>query len=290
MLLSCSAMRAVQPFYDFGTFNKPVQELMAEVTKTLLNHDFELIGMFHPANDDSLCVIVFTCDELTSMATGVADRGAFGAALKVGLINNGDQTSVTMLNPNYFAHAYFNEKANDDEVKFMTAKIDSLALNAMSCFSLSPMTYGYDLSIQELREFRYMPTMAGFEDVIEVCTYDEFLEAVTTIKFKLLNETPDCELIYELSFEDKEIAVFGVSFKGDLLFEDKLLGLVGNHCLSSLPFEILVQGNVAYILNPKFRIPLYKPDISWLKLMKIIKLSSEITDAMKEIIETPKGS
>ncbi len=281
--LFCNVIFAVKPFYNFGLYQKPIHYLRSELTKALLENNFEIVGMFNPASEDSLDVIVFTCDELTSLATGVTDKGAFGATLKIGLIGMGDHTLITMLNPNYFIHAYFNCNANIESVNYICSKVDSLCMNALSGFSIYPEEYGFDVSLNELKDYHFLPTMAKFSDVVELQEYDEYLEAVSTIKFNILNGVDGSELIYELSFEDKEIAVFGVSFTREENIEDELLEFIGAKCISSLPMEIVVQGNKAYILNPKYRIPLYKPEISITKLFRIISISSEIKECMRNI-------
>ncbi len=274
---------AIKPFYGFGTFNMSVSNMTTEVTKTLVDHGFQVIGMYNPSHNDSLSVIVFTCDELTSMATGVGNKAAFGSTLRIGIIGNEQFSSLSMLNPYYFVNAYYNSSANSEDVDYMTSRIDSLALNAMSGFSEDPTRYGYDLSVSELHHYRFLPTMARFEDVVELGVYDEYLEAATVIRQNIMANSSGVELAYEMSFEDKEIAVFGVTFKNNL--ESELLNFIGMNSLSSLPFEILVQDNMAYMLSPKYRIPLYSPDISSFKLLKIMSFSSEIKDAFYEVSE-----
>jgi len=165
----------------------------------------------------------------------------------------------------------------------MTSKIDSLALNAMEYFSDTPIMYGYDLSVTDINNYRFLPTMARFEDVVELGVFDEFIEATTVIRQNIVAEGSVVELAYEMCFEDKEIAVFGVTFKNNL--EGELLDFVGVNNLSALPFEILIQDNIAYMLSPKYRIPLYKPDISSFKLLKLMSFSSEIKDALYKVSE-----
>ena len=274
---------AIKPFYGFGTFDKSVRVMTTEVTKTLVNNGFEVVGMYHPSHEDSLCVIIFTCDELTSMATGVGDKAAFGSTIRVGIIGKGQQSLLTMLNPHYFVHAYFNSKANGEDVEFMTSKIDSLALNAMSVFSQYPVKYGEDLSVEELSSYRFLPTMAKFNDVVELGEFDEYIEAITVVRQNIMSGEGDAELAYEICFEDKEIAVFGVTFNNAV--EKELLEFLGKEYISSLPFEVLIQDNMAYMLSPKFRIPLYKPEISSFKLLKLMSFSSDIKDSLYKVSE-----
>ncbi len=283
MSLVVNPASAIKPFYGFGSFNMSVRNMTTEVTKALINHGFDVVGIYNPSQNDSLSVIVFTCDELTSMATGVSNKAAFGSTLRVGIMGNDRFSILSMLNPYYFVNAYYNSKANSEEVDFMTSRIDSLALHAMAGFSENPVKYGCDLSVDELNNYRFLPTMARFEDVVELGMYEEYLEAAAVIRQNIMAENSELELAYEMCFEDKEIAVFGVTFKNNL--ESELLNFIGMNSLSSLPFEILVQDNMAYMLSPKYRIPLYNPNISSFKLLKIMSFSSEIKDAFCKISE-----
>ncbi|MCW3804957.1 hypothetical protein [Plebeiibacterium marinum] len=273
----------IKPFYRFGYYNKTVTELTSDITKALLANNFQILGMYNPANSDSLKVIVFTCDELTSMATGIGDKTAFGSTMRIGIIGNGHGSSITMLNPDYFIKAFFNSKVNTEEVEFMTSKIDSMALDALSGFSESPVMYGHDMSVGELSDYRFLPTMARFSDVVKFEGFDEYLEAYTVVRQNIMNGAANLKLVYELSFEDKEIAVLGISFGSDVGLEKDILEMVGVECLPSLPIEILIQDNMVYILNPKYRIPLYCPELSSFKLLKIMGISSDIKGCVEDV-------
>ncbi|TLX76494.1 hypothetical protein E9993_06285 [Labilibacter sediminis] len=273
----------IRPYYKLAELNKSIDLAATEITNCLLKHNFEVLGEYNPAAKSELKVIVFTCDELTSLATGVSDKGAFGATLKVGLIQEGNKTLVTLINPCYFSHAYFINEANTDEVDMMTHRIDSLVSSALLPLSSSKEYYGKDIPKDELKKYRFLPYMADYEDVVELAEYDEYLDAVASVKKNILKGVDDSKLIYELAFDDKEICVFGIAFNGENVLENQLIDLLGYHCVTSFPLEVLIQGNKAYILNGKYRIPLYKSDISRLKLFKIMSLSSEIKGCMENI-------
>ena len=283
ILCVISSVWAVRPYYRIGKLHKSVHNLTTEVTKLLLGHDFEVLGMYHPNDQEELCVIVFTCDEMTSMATSANDKGAFGAALKIGLIGKGDITEVTMLNPHYIKHAYFNQSTNRFETTKMTAIADSLVKSALGPLVSDSAYYGKDIAEEELWEYRFMPTMARYEDVVELNEYDGYPDAVEIIKSNLLKRVEGCELVYELSFKDKEITVFGVAFRGKNNPDEEMLELLGESCVSSMPVEILVQGNKAYMLNGRYRIPLFKTDLSRYKLLKIFGTASDIKSCLKDV-------
>ncbi len=275
---------AIKPYYNFGIYNKSVETLRGEVRNVLQGSGFDVIGMYSPGSTDSLSVIVFTCDELTSLATGVSNKGTFGSTMKIGLIGVGDKTKITMLNPFYFLTAYFNETANEEAITYITNKVDSLAKDALSVFSEYPIEYGVDIEQNELRNYRFLPLMAGFDDVIKLKEFDDFSEAVRKVKYNLLKKVEGSEMVYELNFHDKEVAIFGVSFGKKQRIERDLLHFIGNNYLSSLPIEILIQDNKVYILNPKYRIPVYKPELSLNKYFKITGFSSDIKSVTKDIV------
>ena len=281
---------AVKPYFKIGQSQMSVHDLTTEVTRLLLGHDFEILGIYHPNNEANLCVIVFTCDQMTSMATSANDKGAFGAAMKIGLIGNDGNTELTMLNPHYIKHAYFKQSTNSFEALQMTAVADSLVKNALNPLMSDSAYFGEDVPKEDLWDYHFMPTMARYEDVIELNEYDEYLEAVATIKSNLLKKLEGCELVYELSLDDKEITVMGVAFHGKNNTDEALLNLMGRRCVSSLPTEILVQGNKAYILNGRYRIPLFKTDLSKYKLLKIFDIASDVKSCLKEVAQWKTNS
>lgn len=278
------SIKAIQPYYWMGESNKTVGVLTAEVTKLLLKSDFEVLGMYHPDGNKNLGVIVFTCDELTSMATSVADKGAFGAMLKIGFISKGNTTNITLLNPYYVNQAYFGRGTNKDEALEMTSLTDSLVKKALLPLLTKMEYYGRDIPNEELKDYQFLPTMPHYEDVIELNEFDEYLEAVATIKNNLLKGLAKSQLVYELAFHDKEITVFGVSFNGKNNLDKQMIDLMGVDCITSMPVEILVQGNKAYMLSGRYRIPLFNSSLRITKIFKIMGLSSDMNSRMENIV------
>ncbi|SMO40874.1 hypothetical protein SAMN06265379_101580 [Saccharicrinis carchari] len=277
------SMWAAKPYYRIGQSNKTVGVLTVEVVKLLMDSDFEVLGMYHPHGNKNLQVIVFTRDELTSMATSVADKGAFGATLKIGLIGMENSTDISLLNPNYINHAFYGGSTNAHEAQKMTALTDSLIKKALLPLVSEMEYYGKDIPNEELGKYQFLPTMPRYRDVVELNEFDEYLEAVATIKKNLLQGVDSSRLVYELNFHDKEIALFGLAFKGDNCPEKQMLTLMGVECIPSLPLEILVQGNKAYMLNGKYRIPLFNSSLGITKIFKIMGISSDISTRMENI-------
>ncbi len=283
-LFVCMNLMAIKPYYNFGIYNKSVETLRGEVERDLVEVGFDVIGVYNPGYSDSLSVVVFTCDELTSLATGVSTKSSFGSTMKIGLIGEGEKTKITMLNPFYFVTAYFQGNANIDAIQFVTNRVDSLAKTALSGFSKFPIEYGIDVGYEDLRNYHFLPMMARFDDCVILKEFNDYEDAVRIVKSNLLKKVEGSEMVYELNFRDKELAVFGVSFGVNGKLENELVDFIGVNYLSSLPFEILIQDNKAYILNPKYRIPVYKPEVSIKKYFKISGLSSEIKTLAKEIV------
>ncbi len=277
-----TALEAVQPFVLLGKINKSIDQLTAEITKELIQHDFEILGMYHPDKNPGLCVIVFSCDEQTSLATSAKDKGAFGAVLKIGLIQQNGFTKVTLLNPHYIKDAYLINDANQYEINNITKVVEDMAKDALQSFIVDSVCYGDSIDEESLQSYHFLPAMARFNDVVELNEFDNFELATKIVKGNILSGGENVELVYELCFKDKEVAVLGVALNDDAI-ESKLLDLWGNEGIASMPLEICIQGNKAYILNGHFRIPVFKTDISRFKLFKIMGLSAEIKSSMKEI-------
>ncbi|GAF03949.1 hypothetical protein [Saccharicrinis fermentans] len=280
------SVSAVKPYCLLGESSKTVHQLTAEVTQLLMESDFEVLGLYHPNNNENLCVVVFTCDELSSMATSVTDKGAFGTTLKIGLVGSEGKTDVTFLNPHYLKHAYFGSTTNRDEVMRMTAITDSLVKEALRPIGDHPVYYGSDMEEDELSTYHFLPFLPRYHDVVVLDEYLDYEEAVVAIKDKLLHGGDNCELVYELVFEDKEISVLGLAFYGKDNPDEEMLALMGVDCVSSMPIEILVQGDKAYMLDGRYRIPLFKSDLSKWKVFRLAGIAADMKSCVKKLILT----
>jgi hypothetical protein len=280
-LALCTSVFSVQPYYSYGEINSSLNDASNVVCELLQKNEFYVVGAYNPSGKNDLKVIVFTCDELTSLATGVANYGAFASTLKVGLIAVDDNTIITLSNPKYLLNAYLDNEINREEILVILKRINRKIKKAFSPISKTPSVFGYDVSTEVLRRYNYLPTMAQFTDLIELESYIDFSGAVSSLKYSL-STSSEYESIYELIFNDKEIAVFGVSLANDGI-EDEILDLIGFMQVSSLPLQIIIQGNKAYMLNGKYRIPLFKPDIPRTDFTKILRLAFEMKRSMKNI-------
>jgi hypothetical protein len=129
-----------------------------------------------------------------------------------------------------------------------------------------------------------MMAMPYFEDDVELGSFPTFNDAVSSIDKKLAG-SKTVQKIYEVSFADKEIKLYGVGISGEA-GESKFMPIIDfgeQKHTAFLPYELLVYKNKAYMLHGRFRIALSFPDLSMGTFMKIVSTPGEIEDALKAV-------
>ena len=82
---TASAETEYAPYYRVSTVEGSISDYTASVKEALTAGDFEVIGEYHPANNNGLYVICYTRKDLGELTLGFEDRGALASVLKVGL-------------------------------------------------------------------------------------------------------------------------------------------------------------------------------------------------------------
>lgn len=141
------------------------------------------------------------------------------------------------------------------------------------------------LTEAELKDFRYLSHMPGFDDPVLIKDFSSFNKAVSTISRNLQAQREGTYKVYELIDRDKKIAVFGVGLRDQRLGEDKFLKILGEDHLAALPYELIIKGTQASILHGRFRFPLYWSDLSMVDYRKINRTVSDIEYMMERLTE-----
>ncbi len=102
-----SSVMAIFPFYKIGEKNEAITTVENEINEALKSANYEILGSYNVANNKDFQVIVFTNTNLKNLALSYSNRGALAVAQKVALIYKDGKTSISLLNPKYMFHAYF---------------------------------------------------------------------------------------------------------------------------------------------------------------------------------------
>ena len=270
----------LQPFFEVGRFDKTIPELTQQVQTTLTNAGYEILGSYHPENKDTLFVLCFTSNSLKNLSLEFADRGPLGAVLRVGFIRTQGKTILSIVNPEYMFLAYYGQqmdghedalKAQSEEVTRLFAKMGELT------------PFGGAVEQKRLMHYHYKMMMPYFDDPDELADFDSFKEGLRVIQKNLNEQKGNTRKVYQLIFPKQKIAVFGVALLDTETGEPDFLPIIGESHLAAMPYEIILQGNMATSLAGKYRIALYWPELGMGTFMKIIKTPGRIEDALKEL-------
>ncbi|MCK5028911.1 MAG: hypothetical protein KAR57_04700 [Bacteroidales bacterium] len=274
---------SISPFYKLAEKEAPITEVENEIKEALKSANFEILGSYKTANNENFRVIVFTNNKLKEIALSYPERGALAAAQKVSLIHKDGKTSISLLNPTYMFHAYFQE---DFEKKESEIKVEIKAVKKVFSemgFTFTP--FGGELSIDDLHDYQYMIGMPEFTDPVKLNSYDNFEEGLKTIRKNLAAKAGNTLKIYELVIPDKKIAVFGIGLLNAEEGEKKFLSIIGEDHLAAMPYEIILQDNKVTMLHGRFRFALYWPELTMGTFTKIMSTPGDVEDFMEVIIE-----
>lgn len=269
-------------FYKLGIQHGSIEEYQLKIREALANDSFEIIGSYHPAKDDSLMVLTFTRRDLVDITLEIGNRAIMASIMRVGLVQKDSTVEISLLNPEYIFFAYLQDNAKKYEIELNQISLDvKMALMGIGD-EFTPFITS-SLTERELMEFRFLVRNPGFDDSIEVMKFDSFEQGVETINRNLQARKDGTFKVYEMVFNKRKIAIFGIGLldlrKGEASFLDKL----GKSHLAALPYELVLVENTATILHGKYRFPLYWSDLSMSEYRKIYKTPRDIEETMKAI-------
>ncbi len=270
-------------YFQVGTSTESMVDAMNTVKTALQNSGFNVIGKYNPADSENLAVVCYTRPDLEKIALDFADRGALAATLKIGFKKEGNSVKISMLNPMYLFYGYFIEGVDKHEKKL--AKISEDAKTAMKEVGTDFYPFGGELTKKELQKYHYKMMMPYFEDAEELNEFVSFEAGLKIIQNNLKNGKGNTKKVYELIYTDKKVAVFGVALLNPEDGEPKFLPIIGDENIAAMPYEIILQGNIATILPGKFRLAISWPELTMGTFMKIMSTPGDIKDTLEGLTE-----
>lgn len=269
----------LSPYLKAGTFEFSVQEAVAKTKAALITKNFEVIGEYQPGENKNLYVVAFTRSDLKQIAVGVNDRGALASVLKIGFVSKDGKTVVSMLNPMYLFNAYLGDNAQTLKNKLEVVANDAKA--AMTTLTKDLTPFGGSIEADDLKDYHYMAMMPRFTDPVELNEFSSFDAGLATIRKNLEAGKGNTVKVYEVVFEDKKVAVFGVGLVDKEKGEAHFLPIIGEENIAAMPYEIILQGNKATMLHGRYRIALHWPELTMGTFMKIVSTPGDVNDVME---------
>ena len=275
------------PYIKVAETQESLEDLSKKVVSALEQQQFEVLGTYHPANRSTLKVIAFTREDLKNTAIKVSDRGALGAVMKVGLVEEDGKVMVSYTNPDYLLRAYL--RADYDTYKTTLTAFAKDIKSALTAIGTEFSSFGGSVRADKLKEYHYKIMMPYFTDPVTLGEYSSFKEGLAIIRENLKEKKGQTIKVYELVYPDKNVAVFGVGLRNKDDGESHFLPKIGMDHAAAMPYEIILQDKTATMLHGKYRIALHWPDLTMGTFMKIMSTPGDIEDTLEGIC-TPGSS
>ncbi|WP_321309298.1 hypothetical protein [Marinifilum fragile] len=270
----------LSPFFKIGTSDESISALSEEIKTQLQANDFKIVGEYAPESNNNLHVICFTRNDLQNLCLQSTDRGALASVLKVGLVKKGQQTTISMLNPEYMFCAYLSNYETD---KNTYTKITADVKSALGNFGSEFTAFGGKIKAASLKKYHYKIMMPYFKDPVELCEFESFEAGVEKIRNNLNTGKENTKLIYEQVFKNEKIAVFGVGLLDQENGEKHFLPIIGEDHIAAMPYEIILQDKEVTMLHGKYRFALYWPELTMGTFMKIMSTPGDVEDFMEAL-------
>ena len=280
---SLKAEEKLPPYYKVASFSLSIEEAETNVINALKSANFEIIGQYHPGSNENWYVIAFTRKDLQDICLKVEDRGALASVLKVGFVIKDGKTDVSFLNPMYLFYAYLMDEA--DTYKTQLTKIDNDVKTAMNSVGTEMTGFGGGEKPDDLKDYHYMMMMPYFTDPEELHTFSSFEEGLNLIRKNLEAKKGNTLKVFELTFPEEEIAVFGVGLLDNEDGESAFLPVIGAENIAAMPYEIILHGKEATMLHGKYRFALHWPELSMSQFMKIVSTPGDVEDMLEGLTE-----
>jgi hypothetical protein len=273
----------LSPYIKVGESTSSIKDVTNEVIQTLKENSFTVLGTYNPSNKSSLVVIAFTRNDLKNTVIKVKERGALAAIMKVGLVQKDEKVVISYTNPDYILRAYLANEYSTYKSVFTIFSVD--IETAFSSLGNDFTPFGGTVKADKLPKYHYKIMMPYFTDPIELNEFGSFKEGLEIITKNLEAKKGSAVKVYELVYNNQNVAVFGVGLESREDGESYFLPKIGEGHVAALPYEIILQGNKATMLHGKYRIALHWPELTMGTFMKIMSTPGDIEDTLEALCE-----
>jgi hypothetical protein len=263
LMLATPLCLALQPFVvaDGKLAGGSVQTAMVSVELKLAAAGLTVVGRYQPQGIASYGVVVATDQGLIDAAKAIGGTAVVVIPIRIGIKADG---TVSYVNTEYWGRAYLRGDYSKAEsaLKAASKKLQT-AFGAGKAF-------GGEVESDQLANYRYMWGMERFDDRSIIKEYKRFDDALKVVRDNLAKGAGGLSKVYELTYADKKMAVFGVAQNnrenGEGWWVNKINGAAH---IAVLPWEVfIVDGNVM-ALHGRFRTALGWPSLSMGQFMAI---------------------
>ncbi len=248
---------------DVSTYLYGKYESADAVKQALKAHGFATVGEYDAMGDPNYHIVVYTSNELKAMASK-KDRG-FAGVQKV-LVDSKDHILV-LTNPDYFVVAFMQKDLDKNKLAAVSKRLHA------AFGDLTPSKQ--KLKESKLAGYHFMFGMPYYEDMITVAKGSNLAQK--------LEKNAGSRVVFKLPLQGAVLyGVYMDTPNGEKYYISKLHQQ--KHC-AFLPYMVLIEGNKAKILNPKYYLAISLPDLSLGQFMRISTTPGHITNFFKSLFK-----
>ncbi len=236
---------------------------VAEAKKKLEQAGFKIVAVAPLDKKKQLTTIVFTNDALEKFA--VENNAEFLASLRLLVDKKDNHVSIT--NPLYMARAFIQKDAFDTTVP--KEILTSLKENFKGLVN-SKDKLKYNL----LPNYRFMNGMPQYKDMAEVAIGSDLYQNIHGKK----------QVVFEQKLPNGAV-LFGMTFRKRT---QKFPYRIGTNNAALLPYPVLIKGNKAYIMDPKYYISVMYPLLKMSEFMTIATVPDAILKEAQRVFRKKK--
>ena len=278
-----NAADEMKPFVLGSTGTGAVADKVADVTKSLTDNGFTVVGEYSPY--ETAHIIIVTNDTLKK-AAGSHERAGYAAGQRVSITKVGDQLQISYTNPAYMAAAY--------HVKGDISSVTDALKTALG--SIKEYGPAEGLSADDIDGYHYTFGMEYFDEPYSLAEYDSYEEAVAAVEKGLAAKAGGASKVYRIDVPGKKQTLFGVALSSDTtgnkyMDDNFIMTEIDFKELRStahLPYDILVTGEEVEALHARFRIAVNFPDLSMMGDNSFMNIMPS-PDAIKESLTQAAG-
>lgn len=247
LVTTLSMAKEVSAYYQ-----APYQSLRS-IAHQLKKAGFRILKVYAPAKKPYLRVIVFTDDNLITLAS--QKKRGFAAILK--LVVNKKTKQVRVMNPSYWLQAYLQKQyipGSDSTVNTSLRK---------ALISLKPTSD--TLPRKRLASYHFMIGMPYYADMLE---------------FPYKNKIRKRDVLFRLKLKNGS-QLIGIRMPKSV---EEFIETTGEENALILPYTILIEDGKVYALHGKYYIALSYPKLNMGKFIKMRSIPDKIEMSIKRIV------
>ena len=263
-----------------------MEQTKSDLKVNLKAEGLSVLGEYAPAENPDHWVMVVSSDELVNAVKSVGGMAGFAAALRVGLIKDGEKIVISYTNPAYWGNAYFGSDYPQVEQNYQSFTSSMVAAVKKSGQFIGE-DFGSEKGIEpdDLRKYRYMFGMPRFDDPVELNSFNSYNEAISRIDANLAAGIENVSLVYALEIPNENLKLYGFALggeDGEAAFLPKI-DIANPRHTAFLPYEMLVMDGRVIMLHGRFRIALSFPDLTMGTFTKIMSTPGDIKDMLEAV-------